>query len=84
MVLLDEPTEGLDADTEQKILHLLLREHTHGKTVIIITHRLHDLASLDRICVLDNGRLVEQVRHAELLAARGRYWQFHQHATRQA
>ncbi len=83
LVLLDEPTEGLDADTEQKILHLL-RENTLGKTVLIITHRLHDLASLDRICVLDNGRLVEQGRHADLLAAKGRYWQFHQHAIRQA
>ncbi|MGL9733837.1 MAG: heme ABC transporter ATP-binding protein/permease CydC [Symbiopectobacterium sp.] len=83
LVLLDEPTEGLDADTEQKILHLL-RENTQGKTVIIITHRLHDLAYLDRICVLDNGRLVEQGHHADLLAARGRYWQFHQHTIRQA
>ncbi|MCW2480165.1 heme ABC transporter ATP-binding protein/permease CydC [Candidatus Symbiopectobacterium sp. NZEC135] len=83
LVLLDEPTEGLDADTEQKILHLL-RENTLDKTVLIITHRLHDLASLDRICVLDNGRLVEQGRHADLLAAKGRYWQFHQHAIRQA
>lgn len=83
LVLLDEPTEGLDADTEQKILHLL-RENTLGKTVLIITHRLNDLAYLDRICVLDNGRLVEQGRHADLLAAKGRYWQFHQHAIRQA
>lgn len=83
LVLLDEPTEGLDADTEQKMLHLL-RENTRDRTVIIITHRLHDLASLDRICVLDNGRLVEQGHHADLLAAKGRYWQFHQHATRQA
>ncbi|MGL9750392.1 MAG: heme ABC transporter ATP-binding protein/permease CydC [Symbiopectobacterium sp.] len=83
LVLLDEPTEGLDADTEQKILHLL-RENTQGKTVIIITHRLHDLVYLDRICVLDNGRLVEQGHHADLLAARGRYWQFHHHAIRQA
>lgn len=82
LVLLDEPTEGLDADTEQKILHLL-RENTQGKTVIIVTHRLFDLASLDRICVMDNGRLVEQGRHDDLLAAQGRYWQFHQHATRQ-
>lgn len=82
LVLLDEPTEGLDADTEQKILHLL-RDNTQGKTVIIITHRLHDMAYLDRICVLDNGRLVEQGCHAELLEAQGRYWQFHQHAARQ-
>ncbi|MGK2889383.1 MAG: hypothetical protein ACSLEN_10480 [Candidatus Malihini olakiniferum] len=40
---------------------------------MIITHRLFDLSSLDRICVLDNGRLVEQGRHADLLAAQGRY-----------
>ncbi|PLR41309.1 cysteine/glutathione ABC transporter ATP-binding protein/permease CydC [Chimaeribacter californicus] len=76
LVLLDEPTEGLDAETEQQIL-TLLREHCRGKTLIMVTHRLHGLHHLDRICVMDDGKLVEQGPHHALLAAGGRYAQFH-------
>lgn len=79
LMLLDEPTEGLDAETERRILQLL-REHCRGKTVILITHRLRELAAMDRICVLDGGHLVEQGSHDALMAQRGRYWQFHQQA----
>ncbi|WP_220683291.1 ATP-binding cassette domain-containing protein, partial [Pseudomonas aeruginosa] len=51
LVLLDEPTEGLDADTEQQIL-ALLHHHCQGKTVLMITHRLHGLDKMDKICVM--------------------------------
>ncbi|RNM24447.1 cysteine/glutathione ABC transporter ATP-binding protein/permease CydC [Dickeya undicola] len=78
LVLLDEPTEGLDADTEQRILQLL-RQHCLGKTLIVITHRLNGLESMDRLCVMDGGQLVEQGSHHSLIALQGRYWQFHQH-----
>ena len=77
LVLLDEPTEGLDADTEQQIL-ALLRRHCRGKTLIMVTHRLHGLHHLDRICVMDEGELLEQGPHHALLAAGGRYAQFQQ------
>ncbi|MCG8708998.1 cysteine/glutathione ABC transporter ATP-binding protein/permease CydC [Brenneria sp. 4F2] len=78
LLLLDEPTEGLDAETERRILRLL-RQHCEGKTLIIITHRLYELESMDRICVMDDGRILEQGDHQTLMALRGRYWQFHQH-----
>ncbi|QTF08067.1 cysteine/glutathione ABC transporter ATP-binding protein/permease CydC [Brenneria izadpanahii] len=78
MVLLDEPTEGLDAETEQRVLRLL-RRHCKGKTLIVITHRLYELESMDRICVMDGGRIIEQGNHQALMASQGRYWQFRQH-----
>jgi len=73
--LLDEPTEGLDATTEQHIL-ALLQQLSRGKTVLMITHRLTGLAEMDRICVMDNGVIVEQGSHAELISKAGRYWRF--------
>ncbi|AVJ17035.1 cysteine/glutathione ABC transporter ATP-binding protein/permease CydC [Serratia sp. MYb239] len=75
--LLDEPTEGLDAETEQQIL-ALLRQHCQGKTLILVTHRLYGLEHMDRICVMDGGHIVEQGDHATLLRQRGRYAQFRQ------
>ncbi len=78
--LLDEPTEGLDASTEQHIL-ALLNQVTRGKTVIMVTHRLSGLHQLDRICVLDNGEIIEQGHHAELISKSGRYWRFQQRFT---
>ncbi|MFP1725175.1 heme ABC transporter ATP-binding protein/permease CydC [Lonsdalea quercina] len=78
LILLDEPTEGLDAETEQRMLQLL-REHCKDKTLLVITHRLRGLESMDRLCVMDGGQIVEQGDHQTLMAQRGRYWQFHQH-----
>ncbi|MCU7368687.1 cysteine/glutathione ABC transporter ATP-binding protein/permease CydC [Pantoea stewartii] len=75
--LLDEPTEGLDATTEQQIL-ALLQQITTGKTVIMVTHRLRGLAQMDRICLMDSGKIVEQGNHSELVAKGGRYWRFQQ------
>lgn len=75
--LLDEPTEGLDAETEQQIL-ALLRQHCQGKTLILVTHRLYGLEHMDRICVMDGGQIVEQGDHATLLRQRGRYARFRQ------
>lgn len=75
LLLLDEPTEGLDAETEQKIL-ALLRDISKGKTLIMVTHRLRGLEDFDRICVMDNGSILEQGSHTQLIADRGRYWTF--------
>nr|WP_113868251.1 cysteine/glutathione ABC transporter ATP-binding protein/permease CydC [Brenneria salicis]NMN91361.1 ATP-binding cassette subfamily C protein CydC [Brenneria salicis ATCC 15712 = DSM 30166]RBP59986.1 ATP-binding cassette subfamily C protein CydC [Brenneria salicis ATCC 15712 = DSM 30166]RLM29958.1 cysteine/glutathione ABC transporter ATP-binding protein/permease CydC [Brenneria salicis ATCC 15712 = DSM 30166] len=77
LVLLDEPTEGLDAETERRILRLL-RQQCAGKTLIVITHRLHELESMDRICVMDGGKIIEDGHHHTLMAQQGRYWQFRQ------
>ncbi|WP_323836316.1 heme ABC transporter ATP-binding protein/permease CydC [Photorhabdus africana] len=77
LMLLDEPTEGLDADTEQQILSLL-RQHCQHKSLIIVTHRLYGLDHMDRIYVMDGGTILEQGQHNELLAQQGRYYQFYQ------
>lgn len=77
LLLLDEPTEGLDATTEQQILSLL-RQHGQHKSMILITHRLYGLDTMDRICVMDAGRLVEQGDHRQLMSKKGRYYQLGQ------
>lgn len=77
LLLLDEPTEGLDAETEHQMLSLL-EDVTADKTVLMVTHRLRGLNRFDSIVVMDNGRIVEQGHHDELMASGGRYYQFHQ------
>ncbi|HCC1148245.1 TPA: ATP-binding cassette domain-containing protein, partial [Salmonella enterica subsp. enterica serovar Choleraesuis] len=77
LMLLDEPTEGLDATTESEMLELLA-DVMREKTVLMVTHRLRGLARFDQIIVMDDGRIIEQGTHAELLAGQGRYYQFKQ------
>ncbi|MGL5768193.1 MAG: heme ABC transporter ATP-binding protein/permease CydC, partial [Plesiomonas shigelloides] len=77
LMLLDEPTEGLDADTEHKIL-ALLETHSRGKSVIAVTHRLSGLDQYDRICVMEEGQIIEQGSHSQLMTQQGRYYQLHQ------
>ncbi|USH01564.1 cysteine/glutathione ABC transporter ATP-binding protein/permease CydC [Grimontia kaedaensis] len=74
ILLLDEPTEGLDVKTEQQILALLL-EHAKGKTVLFITHRLVGLTEMDKVCLMDEGRIIEQGSHQTLKETGGRYSQ---------
>lgn len=72
IVVLDEATAALDADSESAVQEALSNLAV-GKTVIVIAHRLHTIAGAAQILVLDNGRLVEQGRHDELLARDGLY-----------
>ncbi|MEM6578670.1 MAG: ABC transporter ATP-binding protein/permease [Pseudomonadota bacterium] len=72
ILLLDEATSALDSDTEQGILGAL-KEAGAGRTVITIAHRLSTIADADRIVVMEDGVIVEEGRHAELLARDGRY-----------
>ncbi|EOC1317468.1 cysteine/glutathione ABC transporter ATP-binding protein/permease CydC [Cronobacter turicensis] len=75
VLLLDEPTEGLDAETERQVL-TLVKEVAAQKTLLMVTHRLQGLTAFDRIIVMDNGQITEQGSHKELLALQGRYYQF--------
>ncbi|MBJ9202537.1 cysteine/glutathione ABC transporter ATP-binding protein/permease CydC [Citrobacter sp. FDAARGOS_156] len=77
LMLLDEPTEGLDATTESQMLELI-NDVMRNKTVLMVTHRLRGLSRFNQIIVMDNGRIIEQGNHADLLARQGRYYQFKQ------
>ncbi|MCC6916631.1 ABC transporter ATP-binding protein [Nitrosomonas sp.] len=72
ILILDEATSALDSDIEASIQQSL-HELMQNKTVIAIAHRLSTIAAMDRLIVLDNGRIAEQGPHTELLAHNGLY-----------
>ncbi len=75
ILLLDEATSALDSEVEASIQETLYGM-MQGKTVIAIAHRLSTIAQMDRILVMDGGRIVEQGGHSDLLAQGGLYAQF--------
>ena len=76
IVVLDEATSSVDTRTEQ-IVQEGLRRTLHGRTALVIAHRLSTIIEADVIAVIDGGRIVEQGRHAELLARRGAYYRLY-------
>lgn len=72
ILILDEPTSALDGDTEQLVLQSLARL-MRGKTTLVIAHRFSTIRRVDRIAVLQKGRIVEQGDHDTLIAAGGPY-----------
>jgi ATP-binding cassette subfamily B multidrug efflux pump len=80
ILLLDEATSALDSEVEAAIQQSLY-QLMEGKTVIAIAHRLSTIAAMDRLIVLDQGNVVEQGTHAELIASGGIYAQLWAHQT---
>lgn len=76
VVILDEATAHLDSTSEAAVQEALA-EALEGRTALVIAHRLSTIRSADQILVIEDGRVVEQGTHTDLLAAEGRYEQLH-------
>jgi len=72
ILILDEATASVDPGTEHAI-QIALKTLLHGRTAVIIAHRLSTVRDVDRIVVMDKGRIIQEGRHAELLAQSGLY-----------
>jgi len=80
ILILDEATSALDSEVEAAIQQSLY-QLMEGKTVIAIAHRLSTIAAMDRLIVIDEGKIVEQGSHQDLIAQKGIYAQLWAHQT---
>jgi ATP-binding cassette subfamily B protein len=76
ILVLDEATSSLDVETEREV-QAAMEELMVGRTTIVIAHRLSTIRGADRILVFENGAIVEEGRHAELVAKGGAYARLH-------
>ena len=72
LIILDEPSSALDPMSEYELNHTMMNA-AYDKTVIFISHRLSTTIMADKIYMLDNGEVVEQGSHDELMALNGKY-----------
>jgi ABC-type multidrug transport system fused ATPase/permease subunit len=72
LLLLDEATSSLDSKSE-RLIQMAIDELITGRTSIIVAHRLFTIRHADRILVMENGRIVEQGSHEDLMSREGRY-----------
>jgi ATP-binding cassette, subfamily B, bacterial MsbA len=78
LLILDEATSHLDSVTERAI-QSAVEKMSKDRTVLIIAHRLSTVRKADKVVVLDEGCIVEEGRHADLIARRGAYWEMVEH-----
>jgi len=83
ILIMDEATSSVDTETEQEI-QKALDNLVRGRTTIAIAHRLSTLRRADRLVVMENGQLVEQGQHQELLDRQGAYWRLYEAQARRA
>jgi ATP-binding cassette, subfamily B, multidrug efflux pump len=76
ILILDEATSSVDTQTEH-VIQSALATLLKGRTSFVIAHRLSTITNADKIVVIDGGRIVEQGKHADLLAAQGRYYELY-------
>jgi ATP-binding cassette subfamily B protein len=76
LLILDEATSSVDTRTEVQVQHAMAALRSN-RTSFVIAHRLSTIRDADLILVMDAGRIVEQGTHAELLAARGAYFELY-------
>ena len=80
LLILDEATSALDTNSE-KIVQKAIEEVSRDRTVIIIAHRLSTVEKANNIIVLDNGKVVEQGTHNELMRKEAQYWSLYNSQT---
>jgi ATP-binding cassette, subfamily B, bacterial len=78
ILVLDEATSSLDAESE-RLIRFAFEEASKDRTTIVIAHRLATVKALDRIIVLERGRIIEEGSHAQLLKKKGRYYELYTH-----
>lgn len=75
ILILDEATSALDNESERLVQEALTRLSA-GRTTLVIAHRLSTIEHADRIVVMDQGKIIEQGTHSQLIAQRGAYWNY--------
>ena len=80
IIILDEATSSLDSKSES-LIQEALANLMKNKTTIVIAHRLSTIKKLNRILVIDKGKIAEQGHHSSLLKKKGKYYELWQHQT---
>ncbi len=78
ILILDEATSSLDSESERYVQQVLMHFRSQNKTVILIAHRLSTVIQSDKICVLENGELVEEGSHEDLIVRKKQYFRLWQ------